>query len=56
VDAENVPPAVIYAHFRLMQLNFESWKPDVDEWLHSEEAEASLHQLLLNVPCSPTMH
>ena len=56
MDAESVSPAGIFAHFRLMQLNFESWKPGVDEWLHSEEAEASLHELLLNAPCSTTLH
>ncbi len=56
MDAENIPVAAINAHFRLMQLNFQSWKPDVDAWLHSKEAEASLQELLINVPCSPTQH
>ena len=56
VDAENIPVAAINAHFRLMQLNFQSWKPDVEKWLHSDEAEASLQELLMNVPCSPTLH
>ena len=56
MDTENIPVAAINAHFRLMQLNFQSWQPDVDKWLHSEEAEASLQELLMNVPCSPTLH
>ena len=56
MDAENIPVAAVNARFTLMQLNFELWKPDVDEWLHSEKAEASLQELLMNVPCSPTLH
>ena len=31
-------------------------KPEVDEWLHSEEASPVLAQILLNVPCSETLH
>ena len=47
MDAENIPVADVNAHFTLMQLNFQLWKPDVDEWLQ---------ELLMNVPCSPTLH
>jgi len=56
MDAEYVPSAVINAHLQLMALNFQSWKPDVEKWLHSEEAAPSLQQLLAHVPCSPTLH
>ncbi len=56
MDAENVPGAIINAHLRLIALNFQSWKPDVEKWLHSEEAEASLQELLAHVPCSLTLH
>jgi hypothetical protein len=56
VNAEYVPSAVINAHLRLMALNFQSWKPDVEKWLHSEEAEESLQELLAHVPCSSTLH
>ena len=56
MDAENVPIAIINAHIRLIALNFQSWKPDVEKWLHSVEAEESLQQLLAHVPCSPTLH
>ncbi len=56
MDAENVPIAIINAHMRLIALNFQSWKPDVEKWLHSVEAQESLRQLLAHVPCSPTLH
>ena len=52
----DLPQAVINAHFRLIALNMGSWKPEIDEWLHSEEAESDLQELLANVPCSPTIH
>ncbi len=56
MEASELPQAVINAHFQLIALNLGSWKHDVDEWLHSEEAESSLQALLANVPCSPTVH
>ena len=48
--------AVIRAYQRLIQLNMESWKPEVTDWLHSEEAEPELKALLEIVPCSTTIH
>ena len=51
-----VPEAVIQAFQRLVQLNLESHKPEVADWLHSEEAEPELKSLLENVPCSVTIH
>jgi hypothetical protein len=56
MELANIPSAVINAHFQLMALNFGSWKPDVEQWLHSEDAQAPLRELLANVPCSPTIH
>ena len=56
MDAENVPGAVISAHMWLIALNFQSWKPQVEKWLLSAEAERSLQDLLVNVPCSRTLH
>ena len=56
MDAENVPIAIINAHMRLIALNFQSWKPDVENWFHSVEPVVSLQQLLAHFPCSPTLH
>ncbi len=50
------PEAVIQAYQRLIQLNMESWKPEVADWLHSEDAEPVLKELLAIVPCSVTLH
>jgi hypothetical protein len=41
---------------RLIELNLGAWRPHVAEWLHSPEAEAPLKELLILVPCSPTLH
>ena len=51
-----VPEAVIQAFQKLIQLNMESWKPEVADWLHSEDAEPELKELLEMVPCSITIH
>jgi len=51
-----VPQAVILAYQRLIQLNLESYKPEVADWLHSEEAEPVLKEMLANVPCVGHMH
>jgi len=48
--------AAVLAYQRLLQLNWESWKPEVAEWLHSEDAEPVLKELLVAVPCSATVH
>jgi hypothetical protein len=55
-DGVDLPDAAINAYLRLMELNMASWKPQVAAWLHSEDAEPSLKQLLALVPCSPTLH
>jgi len=48
--------AAMLAYQQLMQLNLESWRPEVAEWLHSEDAEPVLKDLLVAVPCSRTIH
>ena len=55
-DQIELPDAAIKAYLRLIELNLGSWRPHVAEWLHSREAEAPLKELLLMVPCSPTLH
>ena len=51
-----IPAASIDAWRQLMALNMQLYKPEVSDWLHSEEAEPVLTQILLNVPCSETLH
>jgi len=48
--------AMLHAYQRLMQLNMESWKPEVADWLHSEEASQELRDLLIAVPCAPVIN
>ena len=43
---------VMRAHFTLLAINFASWKPDVKQWLHSEDSEGSLKELLQHAPCT----
>lgn len=40
----------------MMQLNLTSHQPKVTEWLHSDDADPVLKQLLVNVPCAGPMH
>lgn len=56
-DMENyIPAASVMAYQQLLALNLQMYKPEVTEWLHSEEAEPVLTQILLNVPCPETLH
>ena len=48
--------ASVQAFRQLLALNLQLEKPEVNEWLHSEEAEPVLAQILINVPCSETLH
>jgi hypothetical protein len=48
--------AAIVAYQRLIELNFGLWKPEVADWLHSEDAKPVLKELLVYVPCSNTIH
>jgi hypothetical protein len=53
----NQPPAeVIQAFYQPMELNLTSHQPKVEAWLHSEDANPVLKQLLINVPCARLMH
>ena len=51
-----IPAESFDAWRQLMALNLQLYKPEVSDWLHSEEAEPVLTQILLNVPCSETLH
>jgi hypothetical protein len=51
-----LPEASIQAYLQLIELNLGSWRPQIAEWLHSQEAEEPLKELLTMVPCSPTLH
>ena len=48
--------AAVVAYQKLLQLNWQVWKPEVAAWLHSEDAEPVLKELLVAVPCSATLH
>ena len=52
----HIPAASVEAWRQLMALNRQCYKPEFTDWLHSKEAEPVLQQLLLNVPCSHTLH
>jgi hypothetical protein len=51
-----IPAASVDAWRQLVVLNQQLYKPEVTNWLHSEEAEPVLTHILLNVPCSETLH
>lgn len=51
-----MPQAVILAYQALIRLNLESYKPEVADWLHSEDAEPVLREMLANVPCAGPVH
>jgi len=51
-----IPAATVDAYRQLLVLNLQLYKPEVTDWLHSKEAEPVLSQILLNVPCSETLH
>jgi hypothetical protein len=50
------PQAVILAYQQLIQLNLELYKPEVADWLHSEDAEPVLKEMLVHVPCAGNIH
>ena len=50
------PQAVILAYQQLIKLNLELYKPEVADWLHSEEAEPVLKAMLVHVPCAGNIH
>ncbi len=56
MDTIELPEASVEAYLRLIELNLGSWHPRVSAWLHSQEAEATLKEILSLVPCSPTVH
>ncbi len=48
--------AALIAYRQLIAINLESWKPEVDAWLHSEAANEELQRLLAAVPCFGGVH
>ena len=48
--------AAMIAHRQLYILNLESWRPEVEDWLHSAEAQPELEKLLEVVPCHGGIH
>lgn len=55
-ETMEIPAASIGAYVRLLRLNLGGWQPQVDAWLHSDDAKPVLRELLIMVPCSPTLH
>lgn len=56
MEQQNLNVAAIQAYLELVSLNMKSWRPEVAQWLHSEDAKGKLEQLLAVVPCSETIH
>lgn len=56
MNAVELPASALHAYFKLIELNLAAWKPQVAEWLHSDDAQGQLKELLENVPCSATIH
>lgn len=56
MQQEEFNVAATHAYFELVALNMRLWRPEVADWLHSDDAQAPLMQLLSIVPCSPTVH
>jgi hypothetical protein len=56
MEQHTLDDAAIQAYLQLIALNMRSWQPDVAAWLHSDAGNAALGQLLVIVPCSPTLH
>lgn len=56
MESIEIPAVSVQAYIKLIELNLAAWKPDVENWLHSEEASPALRELLALVPCSPTLH
>ena len=51
-----IPAASVEAWRQLLAINLQLCKPEVTDWLHSEEAEPVLQQILVNIPCSEILH
>ncbi len=39
------------AQLTLLAINFSSWRPDINQWLHSKDSEVSLKGVLQHAPC-----
>jgi len=49
--SHELPEEALQAWVELLQLNLTLHQPKVEAWLHSEEADPILKELLINVPC-----
>ena len=56
MESNTLDTNAINAYLDLISLNMRGWQPKVAEWLHSDAAVPTLRELLINVPCSPTVH
>ena len=54
--SQQAQQAMLQAYQQLVQLNLTLHKPEVEQWLHSEDAEPALKELLENVPCFGHIH
>lgn len=56
MEAQYLNDAAIHAYLELIALNMRSWRPEIAEWLHSDDGAEALARLLAVVPCPPTIH
>jgi hypothetical protein len=56
MQQEYLDDAAIQAYLKLIELNMGSWRPEISDWLHSDESRPALGRLLAIVPCPPTLH
>lgn len=56
MEQQYLDDAAIHAYLELIALNMRAWRPEVAEWLHSDEGADALEKLLAIVPCSPVIH
>ncbi len=56
MEQQYLDPAAIQAYWQLVELNLKAWRPEVSQWLHSEEGADALEKLLALVPCSASIH
>ena len=53
---QDVSVLATQAYLELISLNMRLWRPEVEDWLHSDDAREPLRQLLSAVPCPPVLH
>lgn len=53
---DEIPKAVMQAYQKLVRLNLELHKPEVEQWLHSDDSQPELKEMLENLPCLGEIH